>query len=299
MKSFSISNWLTVLCLASIAHVAQATVITAIDSFDILRNGAAFFTDPFTDGAEPPSAPNFPSGAPASYGVNGTFPSNAETGGKLQMNSALGGVFFNAPGVERRSQAAILLTNTDSSNTTAGLKRNHTFSVSGLFDLSAAAVPAARDNFGVVVQDRAVGLGIPGDEQLQVDVFRNPAGEVRVRFLRQDFAADSITVLGQQLVDFSLGEQILLSIIHPIADTDELIGRFQYFNAGAPVGSPTDLGTGTMFRGETWVRGNFFSAQEVVIARVSEPGSLALLGAAFAAFGLSRARKLTQTLIAG
>jgi len=276
---FSARKWLAALCLASATHAAYATVITAIDTFDIVRNGAAFFSDSFTDGAAPPSAPNFSGGAAASYFVNGTFPNGAETGGKLQMNSTLGDVFFNAPGVERRSQSATLVTNIDPANTAAGLKRNHTFSVSAIFDLSAASLSAPLDNFGVVVLDRAVGLGILGDEQLQMDVSRRPNGEVFVRFLRQDFTADTITVLAQQLIDFALGDQILLSISHPNADTDDLIGGFQYFSGGLPVGTLTNLGTGTMFRGENWVRGTFFAAQEVVVG-LPAPGTFGLVCAA-------------------
>src|ERR1700733_6365091 len=65
-------------------------IVIGLDQFSITRNGAAFFTDNFGDGIPPPSAPNFASGAAASYGIQGTIPSGAESGGLLQLDSANG-----------------------------------------------------------------------------------------------------------------------------------------------------------------------------------------------------------------
>jgi hypothetical protein len=249
-----------------------AATITGIDNFTIVRNSALFFDDPFTDGLEPPSAPNFPSGIAASYAVFGTYPGTAETGGKLQLNSSFGQPFVPAAGASRLSQAATLRTNIDPANTTNGLKQNHTFSIQGLFDLTPLDLLG---NYGIDVFDRA--MGIPGDEQLQVDLFRGLDGQVRVRFLRQDFSTGTITIIGQQIVDFAQGDQIMLFINHPTANSSDLTGSFQYFDGGLPVDGITGLGTSTMFRGENWLLTNFF-ASEPFVARVAEPGTLLVLG---------------------
>jgi hypothetical protein len=272
--------------LSSVATEALATAITAIDSFSITRNGGAFFTDDFTDGFEPPSAPSFASGASASYSVGGTIPGNAETGGKLNLDSSLGQLFINAPEQNRLSQSAVLLTDFTSANTTLGLKRNFTFVVSGVFDLTSP--PELADNYGIVVIDRVPGQGVPGDEQLQVDVIRSSSdGKVRVRLVRQDFTLNTLTIIGQQVVDFGQGDQILLMIDHASANSDDLLGSFQYVNGGLPVGSAVDLGTSTMFRGENWVRADFFAAQDAV----PEPNAGILLLSGIAILAVARVRQ--------
>ena len=73
----------TVVALLSSSAPSHAIVV-GLDQFSITRSGAAFFTDNFSDGIPPPSAPSFASGAAASYGVQGTIPSNAESGGLLR-----------------------------------------------------------------------------------------------------------------------------------------------------------------------------------------------------------------------
>lgn len=74
----------------------------------------------------PPSAPNFASGTAASYGVFGTSTSNAESGGKLLLDTANGLISVNAvvePGIglRVRFQADI-----DPLNLRAGLKSDDT-----------------------------------------------------------------------------------------------------------------------------------------------------------------------------
>lgn len=274
--------------VSCLATGALASTITAIDRFEITRNGTAFFNDAFDDALVPPSAPNFLVGGAASYSVGGTFPSGAETGGKLSLDSSLGQLFVNAAGQNRLSQSATLLTNLDPLNTTAGLKINHTFLIGGLFDLTAP--PDLLGNYGIVVIDRAPALGIPGDEQLQVQVIRRAGDQIRVELLRQDFQTHTNTVIGEQLVDFGLGDQILLSLEHPTADSNEFLASFQYFSDGEPVGNAIGLGTSTMFRDENWVRATFFAAEQIV----PEPSALVLLVAGLGSAAWIRRRQLIR-----
>lgn len=274
--------------LSCLATGALASTITAIDRFVIVRNGMSFFDDAFSDGLVPPSAPNFSGGTPASYSVGGTLPTTAETGGKLSLDSSLGQLFVNAAGVNRLSQSATLLTNLDPLNTTAGLKINHTFVIGGLFDLTAPA--DLLGNYGIVVLDRAPALGIPGDEQLQIQVIRRPGDQIKVEFFRQDFLTNTVSVIGEQLVDFGLGDQILLSLEHATANSSDFLGSLQYFDDGLPVGSAIGLGTSTMFRGEDFVRATFFAAEQIV----PEPSALVLLVAGLAGAAWIRRRRLIQ-----
>ncbi len=100
-------------CIWSVG--ANAAVVY-LDQFQIKKNGGTFFTDGFADGNAPPSAPNFPNGQPASYGVFGTFVAGSEAGGLLRLNSADGGLTQNANGQDRLTLRAALNTNTDSSD---------------------------------------------------------------------------------------------------------------------------------------------------------------------------------------
>ena len=79
---------------------AHASFIAAIDELVVARNGVTIFTDPFSDGTPPPSAPPFAGGNPASYAVLGTTP-QPEIGGKYIMDSTLGGYTLAGDGTAR------------------------------------------------------------------------------------------------------------------------------------------------------------------------------------------------------
>ncbi len=262
------------ICGAMIASDVSATVTTSIDSFLVTRDGSTFFFDGFADGQVPPSSPSIP------YSVGGTFNATDESGGKLQLNSAQGQPFQNASGHGRLSQSALLLTNTDSTNTTFGLKQNMTFGIYGLFDFG--TLTAARDNFGIAASDR---VGASGNEQLQVVIARSVEGDLFLTLLRQDFATNTLTTIGQQLLDISLGDQIVLGLEHAANSTD-LFGGFAYVTNGT-IGQTQYLGSGSLFHGETFVRTSFFAAQAV-----PEPGTLALALAGL--FGFLGSRRLTR-----
>jgi len=250
------------ICASLFAADASATVVTNLDSFLVLRGSSTFFLDTFSDGLAPPSSPSA-----ISYTVGGNYGANSESGGKLQLNSSLGQSFQNAPGQFRLSQSAVLNTNTDSQNTTFGLKQGMDFGIYGLFDFGAFS--AAGDNFGILVTDR---VGSSVSEQLQVQISRSTLGDLYLSLLRQDFVTQTTSVINQQLLDISLGDQIVLAFEHTAGNTD-LTGGYAYVSNGN-VGARQTLGTGSMFDGESYLRTGYFAAQAV--QAVPEPATLTL-----------------------
>lgn len=65
-------------------------IVASIDVFGIDKNGSNYFTDEFTNGTTPSQE--------SRYFVSGSFPNGAESGGRLTLDSAWGGLAANAAG---------------------------------------------------------------------------------------------------------------------------------------------------------------------------------------------------------
>jgi hypothetical protein len=99
-----IISFLTIALLLTFWTTTSNAITVNIDQYSITRDGIPFFTDNFSDGLEPPSAPSFlfnPT-ISTSYFTLGTFPSTAESGGLLQLNTATGAFSANAIETPRR-----------------------------------------------------------------------------------------------------------------------------------------------------------------------------------------------------
>lgn len=273
---------------------AGATVITAIDEFTITRSGITgsalgnylgqpvFYRDSFSDGIPPPSGSTFFNGSTGTYNVNGTYPAGSEAGGKLTLNSSLGGSFINASGGGRTQQLAILPTDINPASQ-AGLKQAfHTFAVFGLFDL---AVPPARgDGYGIFVND-----GGPSGATESIDLFvrREENNNVVIRFQEQDFLNSVINTL--QLVSLVIpagADQIELQLQRATLGDNLLTASYRFWDNGAALspGFTTLSSTASFFTSNGWARGGFFAAQSI-----PEPSTLALLLlAAMGLFALAR-----------
>ena len=272
-------------CLSFAVAASAGAYQFRIAEFEIERGGATFFRDTFSDGAPPPSAPNFPAGNPASYFVGGTLgPENLGGNDKLILDQS-GAVFNmgllgNTPNVFQR---ATLNTNIDSANTTNGLKRNFAFTVIGAFDLIA---PALGESYGVRLNDQ-VGSGL-GNDIVDLRV-RNVSGTPVIQFRNTD-------QIGNTQVAFELPldlahEQILLALDHPNPNTDTIFGRYLYIDGGVD-GPLNSFGpTFDIFDGELFTRASF--GANALVSAIPEPGTLALLG--FGLIGLlAQSRRRTQ-----
>ena len=267
-KRFSCVAGVVVACLLAVFSSTRSHAIQVnIDQFNITRNGSIFFTDSFTDGNEPPSAPT------GTYSVFGSFGSNAESGGKLLIDTATGALSANAIETPRRSVAAIFLSNADSGNLTAGLKIDDTLSVAGIFDLVIPTGPLF-SGYGVRFTDA---FGGERHQFLQMFVRFDPVtGQPEIRYVLQDFDANTITNLGTTLLSAPSGtDQILLSITRPDATKNEFFGSWVFLDSNTTIGSGSFSTPGSAFLGENFVRGQFFASQGVPVA---EPDSLWLLG---------------------
>jgi hypothetical protein len=277
-----------IFCFALAALVmfesARATAVN-VHEFTVSKNGTVLFTDSFDDGNEPPSAPNFTGGGAASYNVLGSISAGAESGGMLQIDSANGVLTANAPGVGRQETRVRLITNIDPANLTAGLKSDDTLSVSAIFSLT-TPTGVLNPQYSVRFTD-ASASGVHQSAQVQVQGITS-TGQTFVRFIMQDFDADTLTVLGSVLFAPPSGvDSILLSIERPDLTNDDFIGSFAYVSGGL-VGARTYFGTAAqLFQGENFVRAEF-NVSDGVFLDVPEPGSLVLLALGFAGLAIRR-----------
>ncbi|MGQ0655820.1 MAG: hypothetical protein ACT4P4_26780 [Betaproteobacteria bacterium] len=270
--------------LLGAAAPAHAGFIAAIDEFAIVKNGNAFFTDPFTDNNPPPSAPNFIGGGPASYFAFGS--GGSETGGKLAMDSTLGAYTLAGDGTARLRNVYTLNTNADPANTAAGLKPNHTFTVTGLFDLT--AVPVARDLYGISLKDvtgPAPGT-INAGQVWSLGVGRLGNGTLGIHLINQNYTTQTISVVASAALDFT-HEQILLAFERDSTGNNLAHASWTYYDGGVANGGATFLGDASIFNYQQWVRTDFFTNQQTPV--VPAPGTLALLIAGIAL--LSRVRR--------
>jgi hypothetical protein len=256
---------------------AGASVVTAIDDFMITRNGQDFYHDAFGDGNPSPAGGSFFTGAPGTYAVLGSYPAGAESGGKLALDSSLGGPFVNALGRGRTLQRSILPTDADPS-TENGLKQQfHTFALFGLFDL--AIPPAIGDGYGIALNDG--GPNLPANTSIDLFVRREENGTVMIRFQEQDFLNDIVNTLERDDLVIPIGaDQIELRLQRGDLDTDAVTAAYRFWGGGLafvadfnPMQATVDI----FQDGRGWARGAFFAVQAI-----PEPGTLALLGLAAA-----------------
>jgi hypothetical protein len=272
--------------------------VAYIDQFTVTKNGAAFFTDDFSNGIAP-TAPTSPAGN--GFFANGTTPANysvlgspgPESGGKLAMDSDLGAFSPASDGSTRYRNLVTLQTDTNNLDTTLGLKSNHTFSVTGLFDL---VVPSyARSTYGIALLNTFGGSpGNPANGQVwSVAVGKDGAGQDRVSLIRQDYTANTAP---QQMAFAALDltgtyEQIEVKFDRDNTGNNLAHASFRYFDADTNADTNsfsgyTALGDASLFSdGQLWERAQFFTSQVVPV-----PATALLFAAGLGLMGFGRRR---------
>lgn len=287
-----LSRGIAAIALGTAALCAQAAVYT-LDDFQVVRNGALIFDDSFDDGLAPPQGTVFLGTTTPGYPANrvvGDF-TGAESGGRLQLDPSRRGLATVNPITGLPDgllfQAAYLNVNTQSTPDTAarGLKLNHSFTVSGLFDLVTPGPTSTLDAYGIRLADFD-NTGTTGwNDVIDLEVFRSAqTGLPRLFFIDRDLRAGTRTVLGSVLLDPAAGDQILLAFTKPTVDDPTIVASWQYVAQGVAVGAPVLFAaTARAFDGEVFTRPGFFA-----IASVPEPAGAGLMLAGLAVLAWRR-----------
>jgi PEP-CTERM motif len=271
--------------LALLSWQAQAGVFE-LDSFSVERNRIQIFNDTFSDGAPPPSAPNFNDDSAASYSVFGS--PGPESGGLLKLNTANGGLTTNASGDARRTIRAALNTNTSNADADLGrgLKDDDRLRLRGFFNVGVPVGPVL-NGYGIRFSDRGP-AGIFQAADLQV-VFNPATGKAEIRWVLQDFANGQVTTVGStDLLIPDGADQIALQIERPSLDSKDFFATWFFLDGGLVKGTGTFASGIGLFDGERFVRAEFLAFEGV--PAVPLPGTLWLLGAGLLA-GLGFAQR--------
>lgn len=275
--------------------VASA-VVTNLYEFRVQKGAnTEWWLDNFADGSPPPTSPfnNAFAGATCQlsqpylcYSVGGVFPNDSETGNRLTLDSAQGAATTNALGAPRLSQRALLISNTDSGNSTNGLKRNHDFQVSGIFDLS---IPIDNSSgYGIRLEDSATGHA--ASDQAALYLQRDSSGTLGIQFQDSNFVAGTRDIVDSAGITGTEGQRLRLFLTHA-ADSNVVTGAYQFENAGIwgvthTFANPATI-FGTVGDADLWTRASFSAFQ----APIPEPGTYALMLAGLGLVGWQLRRR--------
>ncbi|HUM16650.1 MAG TPA: hypothetical protein VL086_13230 [Candidatus Nitrosotalea sp.] len=253
--------WLSLATLLLItlggAGPTEAATTAFISRFTITRDGQPFFDDTFSGESASLATPRLAGGEPTAYFVVGSIPDGSVVHGRLSVRSANGALSATADGEPRRQAGARLLTNNDPKNARAGLKSGFIFSMSALFEFVVPGGPV--EGYGIRFGD--FGSGHKPAHVIHLFVYRNEADGLVIRYLLQDFAAGTKTIVEDVPVSPAAGDQIRLTLSRASLQTSDVTAQYQFLKDGTPASAPLSVGTGVPIfsRGEnTWTRAEFF-----------------------------------------
>ncbi len=301
MNGFGVTVRMALGAAALVAASQAGAMSYQLDSFEDTRDGAAFFFDGFDDGFAPPVGTSFIGSTTPGYlpaRVVGDF-SGAESGGKLTLDPTQRGVGTVNPvtGIPEgiRFQAAYLNVNTQSTPEAAqrGLKINHTFKVSGLFDFATPGPVRGLDSYGIRLADFGTESAGLSNDILDLQVYQSVStGRPRLEFIRRSLGTGSFLSLASTLLDPTGGDQLMLTLSKPTAFDPTIVASFQYYAGGAAVGAETAFAvTAAAFNGENFTRPGFIAVAPAAVALppVPEPQTWGLMLAGLGAL-IARAR---------
>jgi len=272
---------LTVILWTTPGHAVQV----GIDLFSV-TSSTLNFSDSFSDGSPPPCGPAGCATQPTFYAVNSTSPLPAESGGLLQLDSSNGPQGTNAGGGARLNEAVTKSGSISQLDQSAA----GAISMTGIFTLSTVSGPL-NEGYGIRFIDAPAGSP-PGSNQqvLELNVqwwtgnASNPAG-FYIRFLVQDFNADSITTIDADLVNTPAGADEICLSFNRSAGSDSFSASYAYASGGT-CGNLVSLGAATGFIYQDFVRPQFHAFETV-----PEPGTWLLMGMGLVGLALVGRRK--------
>lgn len=287
-------GWAGIVLAATLAASgpAAASPFTAVlDEFWILEGAAGaplveIFRDAFDDGIAPPAGPD---GA-ATWGVFGAGGIGAEAGGRLRLTPSLGDpVLITATFADLATSGLRTLATNPANPNFLGLA--DAFEVHGRYDLTGLPLVPGQ-SMGIVVTDRAPGLGNAGNNTYNLFMGIRPATGERLVVLRHnDHTTNTSTVVDAISIEALLpGADQIEFVFAKAAGADAVTARFALYDhdlanplvASAGVAGGSVL---TIYDGETYIRGQFEATDRQPIPA---PATALLLAIGLAAIGASR-----------
>jgi hypothetical protein len=293
------------LAAVAIPGAVHASAVTFLDHLIITRNltplpgapgtlgtyeGAGiFYQDQFFDGLEPPSGGQYFGPVAGTYFIQyGAYGPSDESGGKLRLDSSMGGATTNAAGQGRRSQQVTLPSSTNTAQSVQGLiQAFHTFSVYGLFDLTLPPNPT--DGYGIQIQDN--GPALNATEELGIQLRRNADSTLSIRSIQQNFAGGVLTVLDDDPLVIPAGaDQIEFRLQRATLGSDLVTAAYRFWDNGAPATAFTVMDNpADFFNNRGWARAGFRASENLV----PEPGTLALVFGALGVLAFAARRRIS------
>ncbi len=255
------------LCLMLLSVAVFSSSVYAAFAYDIVNyeqnNGTSTFTDPFSDGDEPPVGPLTSS----DYWVQGTFASSRESSGVLELNSA--------DAVPDEDSMMIAAAVSDSSYFFSSGIGGY---VGGSFDFSGGLSPDSF--FGITMLNFTPDGSPPAtDDEAYMGIYRDPSG------------SSTFAVWGdenndyQQDITSALGSNTLIAMRLDLTTINGVNAKWDYGDDGS-YELPQDNFTTLSF-----ISGDVYTGAFAAGEPIPEPTTLLLLGSGLLGIVLRKRRK--------